>query len=61
MSGSRDTSPDALEAQRKAFRRMTGSQRFAMAVRMSDETRALADAGARHREQVQAKPAPRPD
>ena len=61
MDGTRDTSPDALQAQRKAFRRMTGAQRFAMAVRMSDEARALADAGTRHREQLQAKPAPRRD
>ena len=61
MGGTRDTSRDALEAQRKVFRRMTGAQRVAMAGRMSDETRALADEGARHREQLQAKPTSRRD
>ncbi len=58
MGGTRDTSRDALEAQRKVFRRMTGSQRIAMATRMSDEARALAGDGARQREQRSAKPTP---
>lgn len=55
MGDARDTSPDAREAQRKVFRRMTGSQRLAMAVRMSEEARALASDGERHREQLSAK------
>lgn len=59
MGDTQDTSADAIEAQRKVFRRMTGSQRLAMAVRMSDEARTLARDGARHREQLSAKRAAR--
>ena len=61
MGDTRDTTADAREAQRKVFRRMTGSQRLAMAGRMSDEARALAENGARHREQLSAKRSARRD
>lgn len=61
MGDTQDTSADALEAQRKVFRRMTGSMRLAMACRMSDEARTLASDGARHREQVSARRSARRD
>ena len=61
MSDTQDTSAEALEAQRRVFRRMTGSERLAMAARMSDEARTLADDGARHREQLSAKRSARRD
>ena len=44
-----DTSTSALERQRDAFRRMTPEQRVALAVEMSDEIRAVTEAGIRHR------------
>ena len=44
-----DTSPDAFDVQRAIFRRMTGSQRVAMAFEMSDAARALTEAGIRYR------------
>jgi len=44
-----DTSATALERQREAFRRMTPEQRLALAAEMSDEIRALAESGIRHR------------
>ncbi len=44
-----DTSTAALERQREAFRRMTPGQRVAMAAEMSDEIRAVTEAGIRHR------------
>jgi hypothetical protein len=46
---SRDTSTTALERQREAFRRMTPGERVAMAAEMSDEIRAVTEAGIRHR------------
>lgn len=61
MGDTQDTSADALEAQRKVFRRMTGSERLAMAGRLSDDARALAKAGARHREQRSAERSARRD
>jgi len=39
----------ALQRQREAFRRMTPEQRVALAAEMSDEIRAVAEAGIRHR------------
>jgi hypothetical protein len=44
-----DTSATALERQREAFRRMTPEQRLTLAAEMSDEIRALAESGIRHR------------
>lgn len=44
-----DTSTAALERQRDAFRRMTPEERVALAVEMSDEIRAITEAGIRHR------------
>jgi hypothetical protein len=44
-----DTSPTSLERQLEAFRRMTPGQRVAMAAEMSDEIRAVTEAGIRHR------------
>jgi hypothetical protein len=44
-----DTSMAALERQRETFRRMTPEQRLAMAAEMSDEIRAVAEAGIRGR------------
>jgi hypothetical protein len=46
---SRDTSTTALERQREAYRRMTPGQRVAIAAEMSDEIRAVTEAGIRHR------------
>jgi hypothetical protein len=44
-----DTSTDAARIQLSILRRMTGSERAAMAVEMSVEARALSEAGIRHR------------
>ena len=44
-----DTPPTITERQRDAFRRMTPGQRVALAVEMSDEIRAVTEAGIRHR------------
>ncbi len=44
-----DTSSAALERQRETFRRMTPEQRLAVAAEMSDEIRAVAEAGIRQR------------
>jgi hypothetical protein len=44
-----DTSMAALARQRAAFRRMTPEQRLAAAAEMSDEIRAVTEAGIRHR------------
>jgi hypothetical protein len=44
-----DTPSTALERQREAYRRMTPEQRMAVAAEMSDEIRAVTEAGIRHR------------
>jgi hypothetical protein len=44
-----DTSSAALERQRETFRRMTPEQRLAVAAEMSDEIRAVTEAGIRQR------------
>jgi hypothetical protein len=44
-----DTPLPALQRQRDTFRRMTPQQRVAVAVEMSDEIRAVTEAGIRHR------------
>ncbi len=44
-----DTSPAAQERQRDVFRRMTPAQRLQAAAEMSEEVRALAEAGIRQR------------
>lgn len=49
MIEERDTSAAAGEAQRAGFRRLSGSERVALALQMSDEARALAADGVRHR------------
>ena len=55
-----DTSTTALACQRETFRHMTPEQRVALAAEMSDEIRAVTEAGIRHRhpayadEEVQA-------
>jgi len=49
MSEERDTSAAAGEAQRAAFRRLSPSDRVALAFQMSEEARALAADGLRHR------------
>ena len=45
----RDASMTALQRQRETFRRMTPEQRLAVAAEMSDEIRAVAEAGIRQR------------
>lgn len=45
----RDTSTTALQRQREAFRRMTPEERVALAAEMSDEIRAITEAGIRSR------------
>jgi hypothetical protein len=45
----RDTSDAARNAQLEAYRRMDGATRLAIACQMSDEARALAEAGQRQR------------
>ncbi|MDP9468662.1 MAG: hypothetical protein M3P32_08005 [Chloroflexota bacterium] len=49
MSDERDTSADAGAVQRATFRRLTPSERAALGVQMSEEARALAADGLRHR------------
>lgn len=49
MLRARDTSTAAFERQLEAFRAMTPSERVAIAAAMSDEIRALAEAGIRDR------------
>ena len=49
MSGSRDTSADARDVQLAVFRRLGPTRRLALACQMSDEARAIAEAGIRHR------------
>jgi len=44
-----DTSMAALERQRETFRRMTPGERLAVAAEMSDEIRAVTEAGIRGR------------
>ena len=44
-----DTTIEAWDVQRDIFRRMSGSQRVAMAFEMSDSARALTEAGIRYR------------
>ena len=44
-----DTSMAALERQRETFRRMTPGERLAVAAEMSDEIRAVTEAGIRAR------------
>ena len=44
-----DTPLTSLERQREAFRRLTPEQRVAAAAEMSDEIRAVSEAGIRHR------------
>lgn len=46
---SRDTSASAREAQLAVFRRLDPVLRLALACQMSDETRAITEAGLRHR------------
>lgn len=49
MVRSADTSPGAWQVQRDIFRRMTGPERIAMAVEMSEAARGVAAAGIRYR------------
>lgn len=49
MRDERDTSFEAGEVQRATFRRMRPSERAALGIQMSDEARALAADGLRHR------------
>jgi hypothetical protein len=44
-----DTSTDAASVQLSILQRLTGSERVAMAFQMSDEARALTEAGIRYR------------
>lgn len=44
-----DSSSAALERQREVFRQMSPAQRVQAAAEMSEDVRALADAGIRHR------------
>jgi hypothetical protein len=44
-----DTTPDAHDVQFEAWRRMTGSERVALAIEMSDEARRIAEDGIRDR------------
>lgn len=44
-----DTTPAALAIQREVFRRMTPERRVALALEMSDEIRAVTEAGIRDR------------
>ena len=45
----RDTSPDAHEAQLRCYRRMSGAEKVALAVQLSEDIRAVALAGIRTR------------
>jgi len=47
--GPRDTTPRARAVQLAAFRRLTSSERVAIACQLSDETRGLAADGVRYR------------
>jgi hypothetical protein len=49
MAVARDTAPAARRAQLDALRRLSGPERLAMACAMSDEARAVSEAGVRHR------------
>jgi hypothetical protein len=49
VRGSRDTSVRAREAQLAIFRSLEPAARLGMASTMSDEARAIAEAGMRHR------------
>lgn len=49
MTDERDTSAAAGEAQRATFRRLSPADRVALALQMSEEARALAADGLRHR------------
>lgn len=49
MVRARDTSPEAASVQAEIFRRMTPSQRVALAAEMSDEVLAVAAAGLKDR------------
>ncbi len=49
MARARDTSETAFERQLAAFRAMTPGERVAIAAAMSDEIRALSEAGIRDR------------
>ena len=49
LMGSHDTSPAARDRQIEAFRRMTPGQRLQAAAEMTEEVRAIAVAGIRHR------------
>ncbi len=44
-----DTSPEARRVQLESLRRLDGPQRLEMACRMSDDARAMSEAGIRHR------------
>jgi hypothetical protein len=44
-----DTAASSLQRQRETFRRMTPERRLAIAAQMSDEIRAIAEAGIRQR------------
>lgn len=49
MTLARDTSAEARRVQVDALRRLEGSERLALACRMSDDARAVSEAGIRHR------------
>ena len=49
---SSDTTQEAVTAQRAVFRQMEPARRLALACEMSDELRAVAEAGAAHRARV---------
>jgi hypothetical protein len=49
MTLARDTSATARQVQLDALRRLDGSTRLVMACQMSDEARAISEAGIRHR------------
>lgn len=49
MTLARDTSAGARQVQLDALRRLDGPTRLAMACQMSDEARAVSEAGIRHR------------
>jgi Rv0078B-related antitoxin len=44
-----DTTPNARALQLRIFREMSGPARLAMALEMSDDARAISEAGIRHR------------
>lgn len=49
MTMARDTAPKARRIQLDALRRFDGPSRLEMACRMSDDARAISEAGIRHR------------